>query len=238
MLFRLSSLSVLLLALLSLGGCRVGTKTVTTYQGYDLLSGYYANEPRAYKVTVQIQGEASPRIQSISPNQMPPVVTDVMTNPVMVYFEDPINGIASLRNPAQTSTGFQVNLDPNTQIISSTLQSSLQGPNCVLVQSVSRSGNLAQYPTPTLLNTYSTRGALNLDYTISEVFQGTNTDCSAWLQILATCYANATTCDATTSSSVHFIFDPFLNAGIITAADLTKVQSTSFTASFRVPGTP
>lgn len=217
-------------------GCRFGNKNETRYKGYDLLSGYYSTEPRTYSLQVQIEGEGSPRSKNETVNKIPLVVSEVIKNPFMLLFDDPIAGDASIRNPEQTDIGFNIKLNADTGMFTSSSSGSMQsGTGCTLEQNIQKAGSILQFPARRTVNNFSTRGSATIEYSIEHDFVGNVALCSDWLQDFKECFSTSN-CDEDSTSLAHFIFDPFVDAGLITAAEIPSVREIRFTATYLEPG--
>ncbi len=217
-------------------GCRFGNKNETKYKGYDLLSGYYTTEPRTYSLRVQMEGEASPRTKNEVINKIPSTVSDVVKNPFMLYFDDPVAGNATIRNPVDSSIGFNVKLDADTGMFSYSGQGSMSsGTGCTLDQLIQKAGSIIQFPERKNINDYSVRGSGTIEYSVQHTFTGTAAICSNWLGDFQTCFST-TNCDESSTSLSHFLFDPFVDAGLMTAAEITKVRDIRWVATYLEPG--
>lgn len=217
-------------------GCRFGNNNETKYKGYDLLSGYYSTEPHTYALKARTEGETSDRTKNEIVSKIPAVASDVLKNPIMVYFDDPLTGSATIRNPVDSSIGFGIQLDADSSMFSASSHGAMDsGSGCTLDQVIQKAGSIAQYGTKKNVNGYSTRGSATVEYSIEYNFYGTDAACNSWLDtVFYTCYSTAS-CDEAWTSLAHFVFDPFVDSGIITATEIKKARYLRFVATYLEP---
>jgi hypothetical protein len=218
-------------------GCRFGNNSKTTYKGYDLLSGYYTTEPRTYALAVHVAGEVGNRTKNEVITKIPLTVREVVTNPFLLYFDDPITGIASIRNPADSEIGFNVNLNADSGMFTASGGGTMNsGSGCVLEQLIQKAGSIAQFSERKIVNNYSARGSATVEYSVEHNFTGADVNCTDWQTDFHNCYTTSN-CDDESTSLAHFIFDPFVDAGLITPSEIKTVRSLRFVATYLTPGT-
>ncbi|RYZ72516.1 MAG: hypothetical protein EOP09_03115 [Proteobacteria bacterium] len=184
---RFTMMSLLLVSSLSFTACRVKNEQTTQLYGYDTLSGYYSTSLQTVQATVKLKGQTA-RVVTLPFTYAYSDIVEVMSDPVMFYFEDPIKGIASIRNASSTDKGFSIRADAQSMALSYSSASSVNVSGCKLTEEVLRNGNLTDGAGSR--NGYQTRGSMRLDYAMEYSWTAQTADCSdALANFFATCYA-------------------------------------------------
>jgi hypothetical protein len=238
--FKYLNTKILFLALgaSALAGCQFGNRDVTTLTGYDTISGYYSSLPQSIAFHAEI-GTGAPRDQPGLVNQMPDFIKTVMGNPVMLYFDDPIGGAASLRSHSDTTTGIGTMITSTTSTFgaSSTAYADVSG--CRFQQAITNSGKFSQSPTTSTIAGLNVRGKISLDYTITYSFIGDDIDCNAVRANFQSCFQTGTTGCSTDSASIFYpafvkeVFGPFVNAGVMTDTEIGSTRGISYHAVYQ-----
>jgi hypothetical protein len=223
-------------AALALAGCEFGNRNSTELTGYDIISGYYASLPQTLSFHAQI-GSSAPRTQAGVVNQMPEFLKAVMGNPTMLYFDSPLDGVATLRSHDDTSVYLVTKVPDATGNfgVSTTADATVSG--CRFVEEITNSGKFTQAATTSSVAGYTVRGNISLDYSANYSLIGDDVDCDAMRATFKSCYSDGVGCSAT-SGTVFYrpyviqVFGPLVDAGVITEDEISSARSVGFHATY------
>ncbi len=224
------------LCVLTLPGCYFGNRSKTTLKGYDTISGFYTSLPQTVTFEATI-GNAPKRSKSGTINDIPEILKAIMANPTMLYFDDPIEGIGSIRSHLDSSTGFPTYIEDAAGTFGASISSGGQVPGCLLSKNVVTSGTFAQLPATQTLSGFTVRGSLSLDYTHTVFLTGEDIDCNPLRARIQSCYTDGVGCSTDPNSVLNrtFLkeaFDPCVNIGLITSAEISAFKSVSYHATY------
>lgn len=220
-----------------LSGCEFGNHSETTLSGYDVISGYYSTLPQSIAFRAQV-GLGAPRTKSGLVAEIPDFLKTVMDNPTMLYFDDPLKGWGSIRSRVDTSLGIPTTIDLGATTFAESTSAYAEVAGCQLTQDIVHSGGFSQLPSTQVISGVTVRGTLSLDYALDYTLIGMDVDCDPMRDQMKDCYANGLNC-ATDPASIFYqpflqeVFDPYVNAGLMTADEIATVRSVGYTAVYR-----
>ncbi len=218
---------------LSFSACRVKNEQSTQLYGYDTLSGQYATALQSVKATVKLKGDPE-KVASIPFTYAYKEVVQVMSDPILFYFEDPIKGTASIRNVSSTDRGFSVNANAQSMAVFYSSAANVVVSGCRLTEDVTRQGGLNA--SPGTRNGYQTRGFLRLDYGMEYSWTAATatTDCTeALTNFFSACYQDASVCAEADYALIHSILDPFVLTGLLTVPEIEKLERVRLVMEYR-----
>jgi len=229
-------LAVVTLSLV-LVGCKFGNKTKTTLTGYDTISGLYSSLPQTISFRVQI-GAGAERTKNGLVSEMPDFLKKVMNNPTMLYFDDPVGGIGSLRAREDTSTGIPTYIQDKAGTFGASSSAGLELSGCRLYQTKVNSGTFTQLATTTTISGAEVRGTITVDFALEYTLTGDDIDCDPMRARFKTCYIDDVNCSSDASSIfyrpfVQETFDPYVNSGLMTPAEIGSFRTLGYSASYR-----
>jgi hypothetical protein len=227
---------IIALSALWLSSCQFGNKNSTELTGYDTISGYYSSLPQTITFHAEI-GTGPARDQIGLVNQMPALLKTVMANPTMLYYDDPINGIGSLRAHADTSNGIPTRISDHQGTFGVSTSASATIPGCIFKKDTLHTGKFTQAATTTVVNGMTVRGSISIDYTMTYTFVGADIDCDPLRANFKSCYIDGTGCSTDTGSIfyrpfVQEIFSPLVNSGIMTDAEIGSAKVLTYHATY------
>ncbi|MBC7384741.1 MAG: hypothetical protein H7301_01100 [Cryobacterium sp.] len=239
---RLSTVSLALFpvaASLAFSGCdlgKFGTKTTTELSGYDTISGYYTSLPQSVAFSATMKHE-DPRNQNGTVNQIPDFLKSVMANPTLLYYDDPIKGLGSLRSHVDTANGIPTKIQDKTGTFGSSSSAYGEVTGCRLVQEKTNSGTFSQLADTVIVNKYKARGRLALDFELKYSLEGTDADCDPVRALFKSCYIDGTNCSSDSQSIfyrafIQEIFDPFIHSGIMTEEEIGVFRDVRYEAKY------
>lgn len=225
------------LTALIFSGCEFGNKTKTTLTGYDTISGYYTSLPQAVSFRATL-GTSAEIMKNGAVNDMPAFLKEVMANPTMLYFDDPIGGIGSIRSRVNTGTGIPTYIDDKLGSFGASSSASSEVPGCRLTQERENFGSFSQLANTVVIAGVKARGAISLDFTLKYTLTGEDIDCNPMRARFKSCYVEGTSCSSDAGSIFYraFLqetFDPYINVGLITADDIGTFRSLSYHATYQ-----
>lgn len=217
-------------------GCEFGNKTKTTLTGYDTISGYYMSLPQSVTFQVLI-GTTPPATKNGVVNDIPTFLKAVMANPTMLYFDDPVEGIGSIRSRLDTANGIPTYIDDKLGSFGASSTAASEIPGCRLTQEKTNFGTFTQLANTVLISGVKARGTLSLDFTLIYTLTGEDIDCNPMRARLKSCYVDGIDC-STDAGSIFYrpfvkeTFDPYINVGLITADDIASFKSVGYRAVY------
>lgn len=222
----LKSAFVVLLLALSLSACRFGNYKEEPKQDYKI--EYLKTSAKQFQVGVQYSDP-----QGLTVDQG--VALEKIPTSVLKRFTDPV-ALAIPREPEKNPTLFfnPLNVDLNQPTLLTHDQTTIQAyaesevsqlwnnTQCFTQVVLTQEGNIAKSDegTQTLENgkTIQITGKLNLDLMFTRYIEG---ECKNDLETLAACYADPSSCDATTHSASQVLYGLYANASNV--LDLSQV---------------
>ena len=221
-----------------LSGCRIGNNQVTTTTtGGDTISGYYETLPQSLSLSVTTGTQTTTK--SVTTNFMPSWLTTVMTDPLAIVIQNPVNGQGLITNQAGTN-GFSIFVTgANTSLAYSENYTTPWMTNCTENDSGVRQGSYTQYGTGAKqVAGVSSLGRVSMS--ITNTFGWTGTDCPSLATIFYNCFLNQDNCWDTTAvdrendnTGLHSIYDPFINSGVMTVDQIKTVTGLSYQVNYQ-----
>ena len=222
----------------ALTGCRFGNnQTTTSTTGVDTISGYYETLPQSLSLTVTTGTQTN--TTSVTTNFMPASLSAVMTNPIAVVIQNPVNGQGLITNQSGTN-GYSIYVTgSNTSLAYSESATTQWMTNCTETDTAVRQGSYSQYQTgPKLVEGVNSLGRVSLN--ITDSFAWVGTDCASLATTFNTCFVNQDTCWGTTAvdrenenTDLHSVFDPFINSGVMTVDQIKTVTGISYQVDYQ-----
>jgi hypothetical protein len=220
-------------------GCRLGN-AVTGGAVSDGMTGYYDSAPQKLTFCATVSSTETcadaPAIQV--PAQITSQITASLPNPVAFLLSDPTNDSGVLLSPTGTGLELPMEIDP-TSLTLGILGPVTSGPafldeGCQQEIYLQGDGQIVKGPGDVEPNpnggTLQTLGRITLDVKVSYTISGTT--CTASLQNLANCYANAADCGGTSSdqnsatqAQYQALFNPYVTANVLTAAGIANLSA-------------
>ena len=225
-----------ILGALSLVGCQFGNKSTTELKGYDTISGYYATLPQTLSFQAQI-GSGAVRNQSGLVNQMPDFIKTVMGNPAMLYYDDPISGIGSIRSHSNTGIGIPTKISDHLSMFGVSTSASATISGCKFLEETVHTGKFSQAQATSVISGFTVRGNISIDYSITYSLNGLDADCDPLRAAFKSCYIDNVGC-STDSNSILYrafvtqVFAPLVNAGVMTDAEIGNARSVTYHATY------
>jgi hypothetical protein len=224
---------------IALSGCdaRIGNHQTTTLTGYDVISGYYASLPQTISFHAQV-GTGAARIVNGTVTQMPLYLKTVMGNPTMLYYDNPLTGVGTLRSHANTDVYVITKIQDSLGKFGASTSASATVSGCQFIEEITTSGGFTQAPTTSTVGGYTVRGNLSLDYSANYSLVGEDADCDAMRATFQSCYSNNVGC-STTEGTVFYrpyveqVFGSLVDAGVITEAEISSTRSLGYHATYQ-----
>jgi hypothetical protein len=224
--------------LLGASGCRIGNRIVKAADP-TAMSGYYKTEPAAMAVCAFVAGK-SPQCAAADTGSVPSSIQSVMTNPVYVSANTSSAKAYLVPNTLDTSSLFEVNLDPTGRIeatpYSDTPQQLWTDPACLSQVQIQKQGTIRP---GTVTSTSSFKLSGTVDFSIG-VLTVMGNQCAATFTLMASCYQDATQCPGATTQeqqadqqAVRDFLDPYLSRGALTLADLPALQGLGWQVDYQ-----
>lgn len=218
-------------------GCEFGNKTKTTLNGYDTISGYYTSLPQTVSFRAKIGTEAE-RTKNGLISEMPDFLKKVMNNPTLLYFDDPVGGVGSLRARLDTATGIPTYIQDKAGTFGASSSAASELAGCRLSQNTVNSGSFAQLASTIVISDVNVRGTISLNYSLGYTLSGDDIDCDPMRARFRSCYIDGIDCSADANSIFYrpFVletFDPYVNVGLITPAEIGAFRTLGFSASYQ-----
>ncbi len=222
---------------LTLTGCQFGNKNTTELKGYDTISGYYSSLPQSISFHAQI-GAGPARDQNGLVNQMPDFMKSVMANPTMLYYDDPLNGIGSLRSHSNTGLGIPTKISDRLSTFGVSTSASAIVAGCKFLEETVHTGSFSQSSTTSVIAGLTVRGNIAIDYSITYSFVGQDVDCNPLRASMKSCYTDNAGC-STDPNSIFYrpfvtqVFAPLINAGVMTDTEIPSAVSVTYHAIYQ-----
>ena len=236
--FRKSKVTLGFIALgaLSLVGCEFGNKNTTELNGYDIISGYYETLPQTISFNAQI-GTGPARTQAGTVSQMPDFMKTVMGNPAMLFYDEPIDGIGSIRSHANTQIGIPTRIQDRAGTFGVSTNGSVVVSGCRFREETIHSGRFSQNASTSTIAGLRVRGKISLDYSATYSLVGDDVDCDVMRAAFKSCYSDNVGCSSDPESifSRGFIvkvFGSHIGAGIMTEAEILTARSVGYHATY------
>ncbi len=211
--------------MLTTSGCRFGN-FVEKEQVLDR-KPRYATRPTKMAFTATINGET--RRVGLSVSHVPGELSSFMTDPVILFLDDPKTGRAAFcRNDEQAcGTAIFIGSDGVTLGYSGTATPVVLWKSfnrCTDQLSILESGQIVA-------------PRLQVDFTINRAIEGTQ--CEDALTDMKNCYEDIAQCDGVASSAaiyqqdVRALFDPYIQNGVFTAAEIPQLSNIGYEVSYR-----
>lgn len=216
------------ISLLTLSACRVRNHQSTTLKGYDTLSGYYSTNLQTITGTVKLKSESDSRIHRLPVAQAVESYVAVFADPPLLYFDNPLKNMGTIRNHADPSLGIPIIVDPDSKSLSFSREAKGTIDQCNLIGSETRIGSFNGGVVGTK-NGYNTRGTMSLSLKMGYTFQSDlpNGCDLALTDFFEKCFNDPQTCTDSENELIHSIFDRYVNGGIIKNNEIHLVESVS-----------
>jgi hypothetical protein len=221
---------LLLFAALSgtLSGCRFGNRVEEAVRprGY---SGYYRTAPQTLTFC---SIHSSTDCAQAPVNQIPSLIANVMTNPIALISRDDTGSSAYLAASDESGFALPTLVDVASSSLSYVGQTSpvalWDDPACTTRLYVDEAGSFTQSTSAGTLAGKPLSGTLAITLSITRTIDG---NCTASLTAMKSCYENESQCggaDSAENANLHeavvAFFDPFIQAGVLPAANLTQAS--------------
>lgn len=220
-----------------LSGCRFGNNVVTP-ENPDPITGYYQTQPQSLQFCVTFTSSAT-ECRNVSTNQVPSLISQVLTQPVALQVTDPNHGEALFFDPFGNGTALPISIDL------SNLELSYLGygnptplwsdENCTSQLFIESEGAITKTD-PTEVSGLTTKGRIGLSIEVFEIYQGS---CTNDLLEIEDCYSDANQCNGSTSSenaalqeSVQNYFNPYIESGAMSSDDISDVSSLGYSVNY------
>ena len=228
----LTTVILLIMIPVLLSGCRVGNRTSTKLSGYDLVSGYYMTEPSSLSITKKIGPNGSLVTIPSNVQNIPSSLKNTMNNPMIIQITNLSTGDAVMINPVNNSLGFDIKVNTDTKTIALSIGGFATITGCRIDQTIIRNGSYNEQAGS--IAGVQARGRVSLDYTTEYKWSGDDADCNPWLETaFHDCYVDDSQCTDFSSDFVHSIYDPFIQSGFMSVADIKTARLVSYTARYR-----
>lgn len=229
-------LALTLIALPSIfSGCDFGNKSKTELTGYDTISGYYISLPQAISFRAKVGANEISKNGTMT--QMPDFLKLVMANPTLLYFDDPIEGIGSIRSRTSSGVGIPTRIEDKVGTFGVSVAAHAEVTGCTLVQEISNNGTFSQLAETVIVSNVKARGKIALTYSIDYRLVGEDADCNPLRARFQSCYTDGTNCatDAGSIFAYDFVtemFDPAVHSGLIAPSDIGTIRTIGYTARY------
>lgn len=234
-------------------GCiRIGNQVVQAPNPDDGVSGFYYTQPQSLTFYAQLSTETSPRICTTAPgtgvqqcanttsNNVPALLSQVMTNPVGLFVEDTTNQIAAVLATDGSGNNMGVTFNPSNNTIAylGELYPTTFWNNdsaCQRQVNWSGPGSYSRFSTTQVDGNMRIFGRLTSEITITYTYSGCGTD----LPNMATCYATgncgtgSAAGDANLQTTAINEFGSYVNSGIIAPTDIANISYLSYQVSYQ-----
>jgi hypothetical protein len=211
------------LSLLSMS-CRVQNKQTTTLKGYDTISGYYGTALQKIEVSAKLKGESKARRKVVGVSLAVPKFLSVLSDPILLYFDDPQKGSGTLRNNTDTSLGLPINVDMEKKQLSYSRTISGDIDRCQMIGTELDTGSFTE--AAGTKNGFTVKGAMNLEMTIGYQFTGESAGgCDDPMKdFFEACYLDATKCTEDDYTLVREVFDRSVLSGLIDTSEIRSIE--------------
>ncbi len=231
--------------LLSFSGCRIGNRVEENSQT-DTVSGYYETKPYQLQMCAGISGvEECGAINSTTP--VPAFLDEILINPTWLLVASRSKKIAYLTPPGGEGRYLPVQFgDDGTMVLPPSRTDAVQArndPSCVRYKEITLEGTFARSAGPFETQTaFVPVGRLAFLISVEDLFVPacTNCSCTSTMQEFQDCYQDVTRCGSSSNEGNAFnqmiakeIFDPYVNAGIIRADQISRTTGFSYTVDYR-----
>lgn len=229
---------------LSLSGCVTFGNHIVQATNPDPISGYYATAAQTLQFFSTVNGQDSSASAPVS--QIPTSVSGVLTDPSWIQLQDLSTGAAQISSPGDATQYISVNFQSDNLTFGMTgsypAVTLWNNSACTLQEFIEVSGRI-QPPgdTPATMayqgTSYPISGRLGMDIWIEQTISG---NCSESLQEMSACYQDVTQCGGTSSQEnqanqqyVQQLFSPYIQAGTLTAQEISNVSDVAFQISYQ-----
>lgn len=233
-----SSLSLILgfvILPITFSGCEFGNKSKTELTGYDTISGYYMSLPQAISYRAKVGTNEIAKNGTMA--QMPDFLKLVMANPTLLYFDDPIEGIGSIRSRTSSGVGIPTRIQDKSGTfgVSATANAVISG--CNLTQEITNNGSFSELESTVTVSDVKVRGKIALTYSIDYRLVGDDADCNPVRARFQSCYTDGTNCSADAGSIFAYdfvteMFDPAVHSALIAPSDIGTIRTIGYTARY------
>ncbi len=213
--------------------CKFGNSQKVTLEGYDLISGYYTTAFSDLKLTAVFDSSPTPSVQALDESWLKPNWALIMTNPTLLFFDDPSRNEGTVRAALDTTMGFGVKIDPNLKTLLLGGSQQLFYRDCTWNYSVSGKGSFRDVSSSPVIGDFKTRGSLNLNLTEKHTWSGNSADCTEWLGNYRDCLLQLSpSCTADDTAFALSLFGIAFDSGMIDANTLPHLRSLETVATF------
>lgn len=227
----------------ALGGCRFGNRVVTSDASADPISGFYGTSPQTLKFCAS---HPETRCIDMPTNQVPTLISAQMSNPVALIVQDAGTGDAALTayNGGRSALPVWLGADNATLYFASSYSPRplWKDSSCMSRMYLEEEGAIVpgeSLPVPG--SSRSTNGRITLRVRVTEAFiDSTDGSCRIVLQAMANCYQDVNQCgglsaadNAAYRAQAVSVFDPYVQAGAMTAADIANGTSLAYEIQYQ-----
>ena len=218
-------------------GCRFGNN-IERPSNPDTISGYYQTQPQTLQFCAT---HTTTKCNEVITNQIPQLISQVMSNPVALVMQDLSTGDAVLVAPKGDGSALPVIVTPkNTLELNRSTRSSVlwDDRDCTFKIYVIEAGALTKESTPiTVGGGLPLSGRVQLDVQILTAFDA---KCKASLDKMASCYQDKDTCGGSTDAdnkslqgSVQDLFNPYIEAKVMQVSDIPYISATGYEVLYK-----
>jgi hypothetical protein len=226
-----------------LTGCRFGNHTSTSDGNSDGVSGFYNSAPERLQFCVSSPDE---HCADAATTQVPSLIANEMTDPLRFLVADFNTGEAYIASATSNDSLIPVWLKSDRTnlfyIDQFTTVALWRNDRCVRRMYLDEEGSLApgaSLPVPG--SSATTRGRVNLRITVtSRIEDNYSQGCAQTLQAMKSCYLDVTACgggsadaNATLQDAVRDVFEPYIQARVMTAADIPNVTRLTYEIQYQ-----
>jgi hypothetical protein len=229
--------AVAFIASWALTGCRVGNHTEQP-ESPDKTSGYYETQPQSLTYC-GTHGQTS--CADASTNHIPDTVSQVMSNPVALILRDLDTGQAAFASAyGDGRSALPIYVDTatgNLSFIGNTTPSVVwRDKGCTESVYIEQGGVVTKATAAKMSGKLRIVGRIAVKIQLITTFDG---DCAQTMQVMAACYADFTQCGGTDATdnrnlqaAVQETFQPYIDAGTMTGADIATTSSLAYQVSY------
>lgn len=224
----------------ALSGCRLGNHVEEGPTPPPSLTGYYETAPQQLTFCTTLKPDANTVCNEVSVNLVPGLISSVMGNPIAFQIMNDETGEARFFYPFGSGYTMPVYVNKDTKELSyigSTQTEVLWiDPACTTQLYLEEKGMVNTGASNTVQG-LTTVGRIALDIKVYSTYEGT---CDDSLLDMENCFFDSNQCggaDATENgvlqTAVQNMYNPYIQAGVIKAEDISNISSLGYTVSYK-----
>ncbi|OFZ17896.1 MAG: hypothetical protein A2X94_12705 [Bdellovibrionales bacterium GWB1_55_8] len=223
---------VTLILIWAVSGCRFGNY-VEYPQNPDTPMGYYETLPQDLNLCVTTN--AASQCVKQPANLTPDIPAKIMSDPVMFLVDEANPADAAIVSAFNRNYSIPISFDPATmdlRLLAQPTEEPLSN-TCMDRFNVEAQGKLnrvEKYEITVGSQTVSASGRVSLAFRVTESFQG---ECADTMDALYECYMESASCTNYDPKVVKATFQPYIDAGLMTAEDIANVTDIGYEVSYQ-----